>query len=87
MTTSWSHAVRGQLRDAARANAGGLLLAVLAAVTAAGALAMAASGRRWKLVTNFGVGVAVALAVLGVTLVDWIIKLGVNYLPDSLIGR
>jgi len=87
MTTSWSHAVRGQFIEAAKANAGGFLLAVLAAVTAAGALVMAASGRRWKLVTNFGVGVAVALAVLGVTMVDWIIRLGVNYWPASLIGQ
>jgi hypothetical protein len=83
MTTSWSHAVRGQFGEAARANAGGLLLAVLAAVTAAGAFVMAVSGRRWQLVTSFGVGVAVALAVLGVTMVDWIIRLGVHYWPAS----
>jgi hypothetical protein len=79
MTTSWSHAVRGQWREAAMANSGGLLLAVLAAGAAAGALTVAAWGRRWKLIMNQGVGVGVALAVFGVTIVDWLIRLCVTY--------
>lgn len=87
MTTSWSHAVRGELSDAVQANAGGLLLALLAASGAVVALAMAASGRRLQLVMNRGVGIAVAVTVFGVTLIDWLIRLGANYWPDSWIGQ
>ena len=47
MTTSWSHFVRGQIVDSARANTGGLLLAILAVIGAPWMLTSAVMGRWW----------------------------------------
>jgi len=74
MTTSWSYAVRGQWSEAVGANAGGLLLALLAATAAAGALAVAAAGQRWDWLINKSVAIAVGVTVASVTLVDWLTR-------------
>ncbi len=83
MTTAWSHAVRGQLPGALKANVGGMLLAVVAMGACPWTLACAARGR-WLvrspregtfagLVERIVVLIVVLIAV--VTLGDWIYRL------------
>lgn len=76
MTTSWTHAMHGELIQAARVNAGGTLLALVSMVSVPWLLAAGVAGR-W-LVTRpretwlFGT----ALAVMVVTLVQWAVRVG-----------
>ena len=75
MTTSWAHAVRGQLFRALRANVGGALLAVfdLAAIPW---LWISAWRGRWVGWTPGGTaGAWISGGLLAVTLVDWIVRL------------
>lgn len=71
MTTSWSHFARGHFRQAFETHVSGTILAVLAVAGSAGALALAASGRRprhWpadRLV--LGAGLVLAAGIL----VEW----------------
>jgi hypothetical protein len=75
MTTSWSHVMRGQLPSALKANVGGTFLALVALVGAPWSVATAVRGRwiggpppeRWVVGTG--------LAVIAVTIVDWVIRL------------
>ncbi len=54
---------------------GGTLLAALAAVTMVWSLVSATTGRLWFRLPSDRVLVAVAAAVIAITLVDWIVKL------------
>ncbi|MBX3412703.1 MAG: DUF2752 domain-containing protein [Pirellulales bacterium] len=75
MTTSWAHTVRGELPSAIAANAGGALLALIAA---AGVPWTIASAVRGKLIGGRHVEtVLVTLAVVaaGVTMFDWLERL------------
>jgi hypothetical protein len=75
MTTAWAHLVRGQLIGAFRANVGGTLLAVAAAVGAPWLLASAVRGRwlGWRPSGNLVAIVAAAIVVI--TLIDWGLRL------------
>jgi hypothetical protein len=79
MTTAWSHAVRGNFLAAVRVNAGGALLAVLAAI---GGPWFAASGMmgRWvasppKEMWVFGAAMLVAI----VTLIQWALRISLGW--------
>ena len=75
MTTSWAHFVRGQWIASPRVNLGGFLLAFYALAFAAASLWSAKHGRipgvrvqQWYTV--------VLMAIAGITLVDWGVRLG-----------
>jgi hypothetical protein len=79
MTTAWSHMTRGNLLAAVRVNAGGALLAVLAAI---GGPWFAASGMlgRWvarppKEMWVFGAAMLVAI----VTLIQWTLRISLGW--------
>lgn len=75
MTTSWSHFVRGRFWQSFQSNAGGLLLA--AASTAAGPwlLISAVRGRWCGWLPNDWAVLGAGLAILGVTVLDWSVRL------------
>lgn len=75
MTTSWAYAVRGRLVNSAMANAGGLLLAICAAVLGPWFLASGVLGRWATEPPGEGVWAAGAVAVVVVTLLDWAYRL------------
>lgn len=75
MTTSWAYMVHGQVVKAVQTNAGGALLAVIAAAVGPWLI-----GSGWRGRWIFGpphetATLCVALAVVLVTLIDWIIRL------------
>ncbi|HVU85954.1 MAG TPA: DUF2752 domain-containing protein [Pirellulales bacterium] len=74
MTTSWSHAVRGELTAALAANVGGALLAFGSIVAAPWCVVSAAAGRWLVRPPRERVLAAAALFVAAVTLVDWIYR-------------
>jgi hypothetical protein len=75
MTTAWAHLVRGELIEAARANLGGVVLAVMAIAAVPWLLGSAARGR-WLVAAPSGAAVAwVSAIVVLVTLIDWVIRL------------
>ena len=75
MTTAWSHVVRGELRGALRANAGGALLAVTALVGAPWLLTSGLAGR-WLLAPPSELLIyAGALIIVLATLVQWALRL------------
>jgi len=71
MTTSWAYAVRGQVSDSLRVNAGGTMLAAIdlvGIVMLAGHSALARwPSRRWLEGTAWGLAAAMSIAVA-----DWI---------------
>lgn len=75
MTTSWAHMVRGQVLGSVRANAGGALLAVVAATAGPWMLACGLRGRWLLRPPNEWVVLGIGLAVILVTVIDWIIRL------------
>jgi hypothetical protein len=77
MTTSWSHAMRGQWRQALSSNAGGSLLAVAAAIAAAWCLISAISGR-WLVAHSERILAVLALLIAAVTLADWAMRLAMG---------
>ena len=78
MTTSWSHAVRGQWWQAIGCNAGGALLAAMA-MTAGPWLFVSAARGRWLVARPSDRLVAVlATAVIAITLLDWLYRLGIQ---------
>jgi hypothetical protein len=78
MTTSWSHAIRGEWRQAIGCNAGGALLAGMAMVAGPWLLASAIRGR-WLVGRPSDRTLAVvATTVIVVTLLDWIYRLGIQ---------
>lgn len=75
MTTSWAHAGRGRLGQAAASSAGGLLLWGLAMLAAPWLLAAAAIGR-WPLAVSPARPLLwVGTVVLAVVLLDWLRRL------------
>ncbi|HET6884185.1 MAG TPA: DUF2752 domain-containing protein [Pirellulales bacterium] len=76
MTTSWSHAVRGQWIKAVRANAGGALLAATAMVATPWLLVSAVRGRwLWGRPGDRALAI-VACVLIAATLLDWMYRLG-----------
>ena len=75
MTTSWAYTVRGQLWRAAAANCGGTLLAVLAIGLAPWLLVSGVRGRWLGGPPSAEIAVTLAACVLGVTLLDWSVRL------------
>jgi hypothetical protein len=76
MTTSWSHAVRGQWLHAIGSNVGGALLAAMAMVAGPWLLVSATRGR-WLVGRPGDRTLAViASAVIVITLFDWVYRLG-----------
>ena len=75
MTTAWAHLIRGQLVDSFHANCGGALLAIVSMVVAPWMLISGLVGRWIVRPPNEWVVVAVAVAILLVTLVDWAVRL------------
>lgn len=75
MTTSWSHMVRGQVFGSVRANAGGALLAVVSATAGPWMFACGLRGRWLLRPPNEWVVLGIGLAVILVTVIDWIIRL------------
>ena len=75
MTTSWAHFTHGRIAEALDANAAGTLLAGMALVTGTTAVVVAVRGRRvaWQ-PRETQVAVA-ALAVAGVILCEWAVRL------------
>ena len=71
MTTSWAHMARGNVVAALKANCGGALLAVLAAISAPPLVVSAALGKWWPLDPNLKVAATLVAIVVGVTLLDW----------------
>ena len=75
MTTSWAHAVRGQLPSAVKANTGGALLALVAMAAGPWSLATATRGIWFGGRPRNDVVIIVSLLVIGVTLLDWVCRL------------
>ena len=71
MTTSWAHMTRGNIVAAFKANCGGALLAVLAAISVPPLVVSAALGKWWPVNPNLKVAATLAATVVGVTLLDW----------------
>jgi hypothetical protein len=78
MTTSWAHMTRGQVVSAVQANAGGALLAVVAACVGPWMLASGLAGRWLGSPPRESVTIAVGLAVIVATLIDWSVRLGLG---------
>lgn len=79
MTTSWAHFVRGHWLQALQANSGGTLLALIAVVSGPWLLVSGILGYWFFGHPNEWVVVAIAAAVVIVTLVDWAIRLSIIY--------
>ncbi|MEX2168731.1 MAG: DUF2752 domain-containing protein [Pirellulales bacterium] len=77
MTTAWSHAVRGQLTNAARANLGGAVICALAVVVAPWTVASGFRGRWCGWRPTEVVLLGVAGMVVAVTLLDYLVRSGV----------
>ena len=75
MTTSWAHMVRGQVLASVRANAGGALLAIVAATAGPWMLACGIRGRWLLRPPNEWVVIGIGLTVILITVMDWIIRL------------
>ena len=74
MTTSWAHFTRLQFGSSWKANPGGLCLAVIALY--AGIYAMVAAVRaRYRAPMTAKWGLAITLAITGLTLFDWVSRI------------
>jgi len=71
MTTSWSLATQGRFIAACQANAGGLLLAITAAVAGPWALVSGLRGRWLWGAPGDRLLATVSVIIVGVTLIDW----------------
>jgi len=71
MTTSWACLTKGRVIEALRANAGGALLALTAAVVGPWALISGLWGRWFVGPPNEKIVLVLACSILGVTLADW----------------
>jgi hypothetical protein len=74
MTTSWALATHGRLLAAAQANSGGLLLALLAMVVGPWSLVSGLRGQWLWGPPGDRLLAAVAVTVVGVTVLDWIYR-------------
>jgi hypothetical protein len=75
MTTSWAHMTRGQVVLAVQANSGGALLAIIAATVGPWILASGLIGRWLGGPPRESLTIAVGLAVVVTTLIDWSLRL------------
>jgi hypothetical protein len=75
MTTAWAHFARGQWFAAVQTHVSGTLLAALALVIAAGAVIVAASGRRLSWQPSEWTLAAALAALAGMVVVEWIVRL------------
>jgi hypothetical protein len=75
MTTSWAHLTRGDLPSALRANVGGTLLGVVAIFAGPWLFASGLAGRWLGGPPSEGLTLAVGVAIVVVTLIDWSIRL------------
>ena len=75
MTTSWAHVVRGQVREALRANVAGAALAVLDLLAVPWLWISAARGYWFGWTPDSTRGAWVCGGLLAVTLVDWVVRL------------
>lgn len=74
MTTAWANLVRARLAKALQANAGGAILGLLA-MGLMPWLAVSALRGRWLIGTPPTAAVAwIAVAVVAVTLIDWVVR-------------
>ncbi len=76
MTTSFAHFVRGQWVASGRANPAGLLLAGLCLVQIPWCWISVFTGRFWLLRRPDWAALAVLISVIGVSLIQWAIRLG-----------
>jgi hypothetical protein len=75
MTTSWAHLTNGHVAAAFRANAGGALLALLAAVCGPWLVVSGVQGKWLVAPPHELMTLAVGLVIVVVTVVDWTIRL------------
>ena len=75
MTTSWAHMVRGQVLSSVKANSGGALLAIVAATAGPWMLVCGLRGRWLLCPPNEWVVLGIGLAVVFITMMDWMIRL------------
>lgn len=80
MTTSWAHAVRGQLPSALKANIGGTLLAALAVIAGPWGVISGIRGRWLWPPPNDLWTATLTIGILLVTLSDWVARLWGNAL-------
>jgi hypothetical protein len=74
MTTAWANLVRGRLIQAAAANVGGLALGVAALGVGPWALVSGLRGKWLGGRPRESLTVAVTAGIVGVTLIDWAIR-------------
>ena len=75
MTTAWSHLMRGQVVRAVGANSGGAMLAVAAALCGPWMLGSGLRGKWLWVPPREGPILAVGLAIVVTTLIDWSVRL------------
>ncbi|MBN1854899.1 MAG: DUF2752 domain-containing protein [Pirellulales bacterium] len=78
MTTAWSWLLRGEIKRAANANAGGLLAGILAILLSVWLTMTAIKGRWWLVRPNPRMIFALSLCFSVVTLTDWIYRLWIT---------
>jgi hypothetical protein len=79
MTTSWAHLMRGNVVAAFGANAGGALLGLASVLCGPWLVASGLRGRWWLTAPHEIVTLAVGLTILGVTIVDWSLRLSMGW--------
>lgn len=75
MTTSWSHLMRGQIVQSIRANIGGFMLGITAAIMGPWLLVSGLIGRWWLGTPNEWIAVGVALMIFATTMINWFISI------------
>jgi len=75
MTTSWAHLTRGHLLASLRANSGGALLGIAAAFCGPWLLLSGLRGQWVVQPPSEWITLTAGLAIIGVTLIDWAIRL------------
>jgi hypothetical protein len=78
MTTSWAHLVRGQFGRALRANVAGTCLGLATMAVVPWLLLSARRGRWLWRSPSVEVATIAAVAVVGVALIDWLVRLLVD---------
>lgn len=84
MTTSWAHAMNGDLQRAAGANVAGLMLAMLALVSIPWLLASAVRGRWCYLRPKAGLLLTLLVMVMAVAVCDWCRRWGLYLALDGM---
>jgi len=79
MTTAWAHLLRGQVVSALRANAGGAMLALAAAVCGPWLLGSGLRGRWLVSPPREMLTLAVGLTIVVVTLTQWVLRISLGW--------